>query len=345
MVILKKLTLVILTYERPKLLKRVLKYYHKTEINIIILDGSKKSNSYFLETYLNKKIRYFHEPKSYKDRIKLAVEMVKTDYVSTMSDDEFYLKNSLIEILSKLDNDKELVACKGLCLGFKCVNQNLLWTEEYLNQLNYKRNEDDDFERVDKHISRYRHTLYYSVVRKNIWKKSFSTYLKEELSINAQAEIMFEISVSFYGKHCVIPIIHHLKSFDSPSIISDDISLQNSKFEFFELFAKSFKNNIAEKFLENMSKIAGKNRQCLFKNNIKKACQNYSEFYIKKHNPFLIKLKSLFPSNIKFKIKMFIKFLKGKNISEIYVTLNQKKINCSKNELKIIQSIVMSNNK
>ena len=42
---------------------------------------------------------------------------------------------------------------------------------------------------------------------------------------------------------------------------------------------------------------------------------------------------------------MFIKFLKGKNISEIYVTLNQKKINCSKNELKIIQSIVMSNNK
>ena len=74
MTILKKLTLVILSYERKEYLMRLLKYYFLSDVNILILDGSKKCNSSFLQKFFNESTRYFHMPVSYKDRISFALK-------------------------------------------------------------------------------------------------------------------------------------------------------------------------------------------------------------------------------------------------------------------------------
>ena len=337
-----KLTLVVLTFERPKYLIRLLEYYINIDLNVIILDGSKFSNTHLVEGYLNNKITYYHEPIGYLDRIKLAVKLVKTDYITMACDDEFYSINGLTKILSKLENDKSLVACKGMTLGFSYHNNNVVWTLEYPKHLNYSRLESNPIERVNKHISKYPHNLYYSVVRQEIWKKSFLPYMAEELSINAQGEIIFEISTSYFGKHCVLPILHHFRSFETSSIISNDISLQSSKFEFFELWLKNPINDVAEIFLENISLIAPQQNKKSFKKALKISFNSYSKFFLQNQNKTIMLLKRFVPKYIRTNLKLYLRNKTGKNLKSICTILIEKNISFKLEELKYLEAKIKS---
>ena len=312
MKILKKLTLVILTYERPKYLKRLLEFYEKIDINILIIDGSNSNNLNLIKKYLNNRVKYLHKPINYKNRIELATKLVKTEYVLTGCDDEFYSVNGLIKILNELEKNKNLVACKGVTLGFFKYKSSISWTFEYPRHLNYKRFEKDALIRVAKHISKYPHTLYYSIVRKDVWIKSFSTYLKEELSINAQSEIMFEINVSFFGIHSVIPVLHHFRSFESSSIISNDISLQAGKYEFYEICKQGLSNDVGKRLIENLSLIVPKKMKDEFKSMLQKNFLEYSKYFLSYKMKIKLLLKLIFTKTLLNKLKKIIQIKKEK---------------------------------
>ena len=76
--LLKKLTLVIITYNRHKYLKRALKYWSKYNIKLLILDGS---DIEFRDSCLeSENIKYIYGPKDLYHRLLSSVNYIETEF-------------------------------------------------------------------------------------------------------------------------------------------------------------------------------------------------------------------------------------------------------------------------
>ena len=84
-----KITIIIISYNRPEFLKRSIDYYIINGFNVIVLDGSKKSQNL---DFCNKsnKLKYIHLTKSYHERFIYAAKLLKTKYSILVNDDEFF---------------------------------------------------------------------------------------------------------------------------------------------------------------------------------------------------------------------------------------------------------------
>ena len=97
---MKKLTIVIPTYNRHPYLIRSINYWSLVlnqyqEFTLLILDGRKKLD---YQKYFHESITYFHNPVSVHERLQ-AGEMINTDMVVMISDDEFLLPSASVMAL------------------------------------------------------------------------------------------------------------------------------------------------------------------------------------------------------------------------------------------------------
>ena len=129
--ILSQLTIIITTYNRKKFLLRSIQYWEDKKVNIIYLDGSKKKLDLSLINGLNRNIKYIHNPDSQYERISNVINFINTKYVMFGSDDEFYITSALRSCLNKLNNNPELNACGGICLGFNFQEGNIIGQIKY----------------------------------------------------------------------------------------------------------------------------------------------------------------------------------------------------------------------
>ena len=99
---LSDLTIIIPTINRPSMLRRTLAYYVRSDISskIILADSSneesKNLNNDIMRDFSNKlEIEYFHvhQDTSVMKKISIATDMVDTEYVLTIGDDDYLLKS------------------------------------------------------------------------------------------------------------------------------------------------------------------------------------------------------------------------------------------------------------
>ena len=107
--LLQKLTIVIFSYNRHRLLKRSAKYWSNYNVKIVILDGSSiKLDDPCLKS---KNIKYIHDPRTLYERLLSSPNYIDTEFMILACDDEFYLPSALstcVEILSKSITNKKL---------------------------------------------------------------------------------------------------------------------------------------------------------------------------------------------------------------------------------------------
>jgi len=112
-----RLTLVLLSFERQSFIRRQLLYYSSRSVHIVIADGSAVPWQDGLFGHSGEMTwEYFHVPGyyTYRDRLALALERVKTEYVCLVEDQECILWTGLQAAVCTLDALPDHVCAGGL---------------------------------------------------------------------------------------------------------------------------------------------------------------------------------------------------------------------------------------
>ncbi len=229
---LHKLTLFVLTYQRQNFAQRLMRYWSGQKPQVIVIDGSKNPIEASQIRDLGDNIKYIHNPVSIYQRLRSGLSMISTEYVALAGDDEFFIPSALSACIKMLDEDKELVACCGRCLGFYPEKNQVLGTQVYPALSGYSIVDDDPLIRVQRHMESYEVSQIYAVCRTKSWTQAFDQITLREFPFFAAGEIQFEMCMSFAGKSMVIPNLMWLRSLgeNAPIRYTDtDVSLNPSK--------------------------------------------------------------------------------------------------------------------
>ena len=119
---LSELTIVCITYDRPKFVARLIDYWKKNfyDAKIFILDGS---NSRLSQKYLNtintKSITYIHlKNQSIFKRYCEIKNILNTKYFQLVADDEIFLRSGVENCLNFLNKNHSYTACSGKMILF-----------------------------------------------------------------------------------------------------------------------------------------------------------------------------------------------------------------------------------
>ena len=204
---LKKITLIIPTYNRHHYLTRLLEYYKDCKFTIFVADSTKQ----IYEFKDNYNINYFHYP-DWPPVKKLAkvFQKVETSYVFMCADDDFIIPEAIEKCIDFLENNHDYSSAQGNYVSFKKNKKILFRLRPSLFQLlkNYDINANTPEERLKQSMSSYMH-LFYSVHRvKN---------LIDIVKLPKQYEIeyfggFYELTIAMIsvinGKHKVLPFFY-----------------------------------------------------------------------------------------------------------------------------------------
>ena len=120
-----------------------------------------------------------------------------------------------------------------------------------------------------------------------------------------------------------------------------DVSLNNSKYTFEELWSKIKLNEIKIQFLQIASDVA--DDKTLFQNKLNNTLTQNSINYYKRQNKFILTFKKFIPINKRERIKSFLKFLLfGRSTNNFIYNLNKSDINYCDADLKNIEKIILN---
>ena len=216
--LLSTLTLVIPTFNRQSYVLRNMRYWSSSEVTVHVMDGSEKAINPEQIERLAPNIHYHHLPGSIWMRFEKANDLVKTQYVSLLADDDFFIPSAAEASILELEKDQELVACCGQRIA-KCLKGNLtvhLSTVEN-HKSSYRKGEnsltqDDPIERMIFHMNPYAPSTIYAVCRRQAWLPTMKLLCAREFSTPVVGELQFELSMSFKGKTKVIDELMWLRS-------------------------------------------------------------------------------------------------------------------------------------
>lgn len=206
------------TYKRPSFALRNMQYWSGKEVLLFVLDGSDEKIPDDQLALFDSNIKYYHLPIPMTERLNFVKNLITTEYVSLLGDDEFLLPTGIEACIHAIE-EQNLVACLGRSLFFFLNSQGLV--AEPLNHepyspwhpgfKNYKLLDDKAGKRVVKHMNPYLCTTFYAVTKTFIWKKSITAYQNETSSADCP-EVALELSNAFQGKSKVINNLMWLRS-------------------------------------------------------------------------------------------------------------------------------------
>jgi glycosyltransferase domain-containing protein len=229
---LSKLTVLVLSKNRPFFLKRQIDFWKTASVRMIVLDGSNVAILNQNEIINHPNIRYIHDPNKYNsggtnlfNRFKTVTNLIETQYSMIMSDDDLFLPTGLIAAIKFLDLNDDFVSCIGQVLGLNPV--------PHLNSIEFKRvyaelNEcsstsDILSERVKTSLQTYSPLIMYSVQRSEVLKKSL-TAIGEMVTLDVKnyddqlTESLLIFGTSFQGKSATVQNISWLRSSEADKI-------------------------------------------------------------------------------------------------------------------------------
>lgn len=128
---LSNLTIVVISLDRQQCLQRQLNYWKNTNVNLMIIDGSTQPTLLAVGESELTGFRYVHSPSSYRDRSLLAAELIETEYVAQLPDDEFFISSALSGFVEILQGDFSVDSIQGRTVRFIERNGELLGAKQY----------------------------------------------------------------------------------------------------------------------------------------------------------------------------------------------------------------------
>ena len=349
-----ELTIVCVTYGRPKYVARLINYWQTyfNEATIYILDGSsERLDNKYLETIFSNNINYIHmKNASIFKRYLFIKKILKTKYFQLVGDDEIFVRTGIKNSLEFLENNLKYSACCGKMILFTPLLKKEVFALSPYNLFSNKQAE--GAERVKSWLAYSQPNTIYSIIRSQYFINILDECSKFNEKIFSKPEVflesLIEIGLAYQGKTKIINDIMWLRSVENERIgLGDDKTqpevtlFDNSQIEkkiFFDNFIKCYLKNLrnGENSFNNINlKQEYYKRLLMIKKN--KNNNNYKNFFkfinIKNY------LFTFIPKKIKKIIRYFLK-LNGPEIVE-FLENNKKNIIFNKKEIKDIKKFIL----
>jgi glycosyltransferase domain-containing protein len=355
-----KITVIIISYNRPKYLKRSVDYYIINGFNVIVLDGSKKSLNLDFHHKINK-LQYIHLTKSYHERFIYAAKLLKTKYSILVNDDEFFFPEFIDKSINFLDKNKNYGTVCGIVFCFSIKKEKIKFYQGY-TYFQKKINKSNLIsERIKYSIHNPSVHGYNSVMRSTIFKgqAKLLTKIKHVKNIFF-IELILNIFINSQAKSKFINNLAWFRSFENNWIQTKGWN-RNTKFQNPYLWIKRQSKNKIRQYIQILAKeinlLNFQNLSVLIEENLynyslnflnnfnnKSKKKNYILEYVKKNikkNYLIYNLLKLVSSIIKAK-----EFNMNDNNLEIFLLSNkiQYKKKTLKSIIKIINNFYKENN-
>lgn len=216
---LDRLTVVVPTFNRHEYVYRLIDFWSKTQVRVVILDGSPEPLDLDFDLLQLDSLFYHHSPVSIEKRLGDSIAFVDTDYVVLMSDDEFYLPSTCCDCIQFLDQHLDFSACKGQAVGFGWTGQFVYGKQAYPMLLGYGINSDNPVVRMFQHMAPYQMASLWAVQRKDVYVACAKVISNgESFSSAAAAEIQFSLVTAFMGKIRVLDDLMWFRSNENKNI-------------------------------------------------------------------------------------------------------------------------------
>ncbi len=246
------ITIVITVHERQRFVKRLLMYYEDFNCRKIIVDSSKTSYQ-FDKNYSD--VEYYHEAGiSYYDNIYKGLKLVKTKYVLQLPDDDFALKQGIVECLKFLLKEGDLyVGADGERIKFSEETGTIKKDKKIGKpELRLRLRLADDFlshaplDRVKYFLKHYVSHLpiNHVVLKTDVLKQVFEISLQHPFlkPVHYHERVMSYI-VAINGNVKTLPIVYLLKSTNESSIQWADFPADLERDKQFYTIVERLKSN------------------------------------------------------------------------------------------------------
>jgi glycosyltransferase domain-containing protein len=215
---LNDLTIVIPTYERQQFLVRQIELWKDTNSKVLILDGSTVSWLKSFKEKLPANFEYYHKPDNIEKRLHFIKGRITTRYAVLLSDDETYIPSALQKCIDELEGSPDLVACKGLALGFNFLDNIVAGYKVYPGLRNYNIDQETPEDRVNFHMKNYEMAVLWAVTRTDVFDKMLDAMAFGPFLSAAVGEIQCSLIAAWCGKVKVISELMWLRSFENKNI-------------------------------------------------------------------------------------------------------------------------------
>lgn len=207
------------TYNRPKYALRAIRFWSNTDVQLVVIDGTPEPLSVEIVKEFSDNITYISDSSSWTNRMKIGAERSSTEFSALISDDEFFLPSSLIELIQALDDQQSAVSAIGHVLRFYPYKKTVLYQYSYPEFKTASILEKDPMLRVQKHLHPYRVTSLYAVIRTDCFRKNIAVAdICSRFPNSASFELGFEIANAYQGEIIVLPIVSWLRSNENPPL-------------------------------------------------------------------------------------------------------------------------------
>lgn len=345
-----KLTICILTFNRPRALARQLSNLKNFPGQIFVLDGGEEELE--IPDFQNKpKNLTYIKGKTFHERFGKAAELLSTDYTMTFSDDDLLVPTGINELLRLISKGEAESVFGRMVYAYPLKSSwgISLWTPLY-DELKDRKVLDVDAElRIIRHFTSYSCVYFLSIMTSEAWKKTFSVVKlpDENMTVNPYA---LEIAYEFMGALSARSEIHNVliafrvKDFkptwhsihgksNRPLLMSEWLNLRE-----FQSAVTNYKAAIISGALKVSQEI---NAQRLIEVALSNFCSKESKHF-KNHPPVVTHKRFFTRSNVKIALEtLFIKIGFKKQVSNskslrIYGELRSQEIRCDLNEIESI---------
>lgn len=216
-----RLTLVLLSHEQPRGLRRALRYYRSLECSVIVVDSSLECDTDLVATY--PEVNYVHAPAAgvehFSGRLRQVIVQVATPYMAMADIDSFLLPEALKASLAFLEENADYGVCQGYSLTYEAHAERV----EYFRR-DRKGCEDYNDDAADDRLamfSRYCPSLVNAVTRTDVLRQwytqltaDFTPALQDighSYGLMAGAKVrLLPVPYALHERHCA-SMLHILK--------------------------------------------------------------------------------------------------------------------------------------
>lgn len=248
---IRDLTVVIMTYNRPRYIRRAVAFHERRNQHALIIDGSDNAALSIQEQSELRAVRYIHAREPYNKRLAMAGSLVQTQFVVLHGDDEFVLTDGLESCCQVLRSRSEISSVCGIPLFQRRLESGKWhvypWTSGIppLNWANASVIDSRPIVRLQRHFDPFCPTSMYGVMRNSAFAPITQSISLLSIPNIYREEYFFESVLAVVGSIYVLPVVAWIRSNENISITERELDVG-----FFEFLACSTSDGALEDFVE-----------------------------------------------------------------------------------------------
>lgn len=206
---LTNVTVIIPAHNRPDRLRRLLDYYSRTGIEILVPDSSIHP---FADIANYPQVTYLHQPNMhFLRKVNEVLPLITTPYVFYCADDDFTVPAAVQQLTDFLDAHPDFHTAQGHYLTFEPQPTKIEFTPRYIRNFDKKIAAESSTERLAEYKNIYASALY-GVIRTETFKRMYTACFTPEGELRFNnlflAEEYFNLFSLIHGNYATLPVFY-----------------------------------------------------------------------------------------------------------------------------------------